>query len=264
VSESEPFLQQIRNTANVTLDVIIGNLNSNINTAYTQANSSYVQANSAYTEANIAYIEAANAYGQANAAYTQANVASVIAQAAYGQANLGIGIAEAAYGEANTAISASGVTAGTYGSGVQIPVVTFDARGRALHAVNQSLAQFSPTTSGVVPPSGGGTTNFIRADGQWASPAAIASQLLGGNGYVKLSSGLILQWGTANFGTGGIGNQIFFPTAFSTCYAVVATRNGTNLDAPAFGVNNINSSYFYGVCDTGSNNLSACWIAIGS
>lgn len=31
-------------------------------------------------------------------------------------------------------------------------------------------APFSPTTGGGVPPSGGGTTNFLRADGTWAVP----------------------------------------------------------------------------------------------
>ena len=30
---------------------------------------------------------------------------------------------------------------------------------------------FNDTTEGVVPASGGGTTNFLRADGTWATPA---------------------------------------------------------------------------------------------
>lgn len=36
----------------------------------------------------------------------------------------------------------------------------------------QALQQFSPTLPGAVPPSGGGTSNFLRADGQWVSPVA--------------------------------------------------------------------------------------------
>ena len=34
-----------------------------------------------------------------------------------------------------------------------------------------SLSLFSPTTAGTVPPSGGGTANFLRADGTWAAPS---------------------------------------------------------------------------------------------
>jgi hypothetical protein len=33
-----------------------------------------------------------------------------------------------------------------------------------------TIAEFTPTTPGVVPPSGGGTTNYLRADGGWATP----------------------------------------------------------------------------------------------
>jgi hypothetical protein len=32
---------------------------------------------------------------------------------------------------------------------------------------------FTSTTKGLVPPSGGGTVNFLRADGQWARPVAV-------------------------------------------------------------------------------------------
>lgn len=35
-----------------------------------------------------------------------------------------------------------------------------------------SVATFGSGASGVVPASGGGTTNFLRADGSWAAPAA--------------------------------------------------------------------------------------------
>ena len=39
-----------------------------------------------------------------------------------------------------------------------------------------SVATFGTGASGVVPASGGGTSNFLRADGSWAAPA-------GGSGY---------------------------------------------------------------------------------
>ena len=35
----------------------------------------------------------------------------------------------------------------------------------------KQVETFNGTTEGVVPASGGGTTNFLRADGTWATPA---------------------------------------------------------------------------------------------
>ena len=35
----------------------------------------------------------------------------------------------------------------------------------------KQVETFTATTEGVVPASGGGTTNFLRADGTWATPA---------------------------------------------------------------------------------------------
>ena len=35
----------------------------------------------------------------------------------------------------------------------------------------KQVEQFSSVVEGVVPASGGGTTNFLRADGTWATPA---------------------------------------------------------------------------------------------
>ena len=34
----------------------------------------------------------------------------------------------------------------------------------------KQVETFNGTTEGVVPASGGGTTNFLRADGTWATP----------------------------------------------------------------------------------------------
>ena len=35
----------------------------------------------------------------------------------------------------------------------------------------KQVETFTDTTEGVVPASGGGTTNFLRADGTWVAPA---------------------------------------------------------------------------------------------
>lgn len=49
-----------------------------------------------------------------------------------------------------------------------------------------SVATFGAGASGVVPASGGGTVNFLRADGAWAAPIATAS---GTSSYVDLGAG---------------------------------------------------------------------------
>ena len=35
----------------------------------------------------------------------------------------------------------------------------------------KQVEQFTPSTEGVVPASGGGTTNYLRADGTWSAPS---------------------------------------------------------------------------------------------
>lgn len=44
-----------------------------------------------------------------------------------------------------------------------------------------TVAEFSSTSAGVVPASGGGTTNFLRADGTWAAPPGGGGGSPGGN-----------------------------------------------------------------------------------
>lgn len=73
---------------------------------------------------------------------------------------------------------------GPAGSNGPIPstdITDATAAGRAMITAPSVIAQtallslFTPTTKGVVPPSGGGTENFLRADGNWAA-------VLGGGG----------------------------------------------------------------------------------
>lgn len=51
------------------------------------------------------------------------------------------------------------------------------------------LAVFTSTDQGVVPQSGGGTTNFLRADGVWAAPAGSGGVPDGDYGDITVSSG---------------------------------------------------------------------------
>lgn len=62
---------------------------------------------------------------------------------------------------------------GTFGSGTQVPQITVDAKGRitGISSINiSSTSIFTSLSPGIVPPSGGGNTNFLRADGVWVSP----------------------------------------------------------------------------------------------
>lgn len=62
-----------------------------------------------------------------------------------------------------------------------------------------SVSLFTATTSGIVPASGGGSTNFLRADGSWAAPPSggevnTASNVGGGAGVWKDKSGVDLRF----------------------------------------------------------------------
>jgi len=91
--------------------------------AYDQANTANVLAQAAFNQANTANVVAQSAYGQAN-------TANVVAQAAFNKANSANVLAQAAFNQANTDVTNINATAGTYGSGSLVPVITVAANGR--------------------------------------------------------------------------------------------------------------------------------------
>jgi len=92
------------------------------------------------------------------------------------------------------------------------------------------------------------------------------------NGYQKLPSGLILQWGktsttaipiSSNGGTYTITLPITFPTAFLTAVVSSNSRSGYNVSTGVGGAENTyNTSQFTVVTEPGSTN-GVNWIAIG-
>jgi hypothetical protein len=87
--------------------------------------------------------------------------------------------------------------------------------------------------------------------------------LLATNGWQKLPSGLIIQWGLT--GTGGTVTTVF-PIAFPTaCFSVVATANGTTGGADEVELSTVTAVQFIanhansGVNSSGNSR----WIAIG-
>lgn len=101
---------------------------------------------------------------------------------------------------------------------------------------------FTSTLLGCVPASGGGTTNFLRADGTWAAPPG------GGSTTLTLAPGLGNSAGTYNPGTQTVTNggtvypQFFYYgqasscTVNSTCAASAANDSGYALTATAAGL----------------------------
>ena len=75
--------------------------------------------------------------------------------------------------------------------------------------VTAMLNQFSSSLQGVVPSSGGGTSNFLRADGSWAVPA--------GTGTVTIASG------TASLGTTSIASGSCASTVTVSASGVLST-----------------------------------------
>jgi hypothetical protein len=122
--------------------------NTNINTAQSTATSAGSFAN--------------GAFGQANTALNNANIGGIYANLAFGQANSAASFANGAFTKANTAVTsvtgtsgqisssggttptvaliATSVSAGTYGGSTAIPVITFDAYGRATSAANATIS----------------------------------------------------------------------------------------------------------------------------
>ena len=136
-------------------------------------------------------------------------------------------------GAITTTLSTTGVAPATYGSATEVPVFAVGADGRILAVTNTTITSagtvtsvdatssgtnaaaltitgnpittsgildfqlntFTDTIPGVVPASGGGTANFLRADGQWANPpgggggTVISVNVAGANGFAGMSSG---------------------------------------------------------------------------
>jgi len=140
--------------------------------------------------------------------------------------------------------------------------------GHAIKAILNLLPLFTSLVKGLVPKSGGGTTNFLRADGTWAAPAGsgltvLRSYLAGlglsmaSNTVVGIAAGVAadsanavmmtlsaFQKSTAGAWTSGSGNNGMgngLTIANSTWYHVILANNGGTpdvyLDTSATGAN---------------------------
>lgn len=90
------------------------------------------------------------------------------------------------------------------------------------------------------------------------NPASLAA-----NGYQKLPSGLIIQWGLCPDNNGTVMTQtlpIAFPNDFLN---VVISQNGTTITPRPFAAAIMNNSQFAFLCPSGSSGLGSRFVAIG-
>jgi len=165
----------------------------------------------------------------------------------------------------------SGASAGTYGSSSAVPVITVDSKGRITSVTTQSIStgsgtvtsvdvtsanaaitvlgspittsgtinltanNFTSSNPGVVPGSGGGTTNFLRADGTWSAPpggtGTVTSVAASGgttgltfSGSPVTTSGTLTLGGTLAIASGGTGQT----TASGAINALVPSQGGNS------------------------------------
>jgi hypothetical protein len=118
---------------------------------------------------------------------------------------------------------ATSASAGTVATSAQV-VATLNTSPTTLLSV-ALLPSFSPTTPGVVPLSGGGTTNFLRADGSWAAPPG------GGGNISGLTSGQIPIAGSAT----SLVSSVAAPAGTIVGTTDTQTLSNKTLVAPALG-----------------------------
>lgn len=130
------------------------------------------------------------------------------------------------------------------------------------------LPVFTSGAQGVVPASGGGTANFLRADGTWQQPTLGSS--VTGNGYYKYPGGLIMQWGafntTTNAGTQAVTFPIAFPSAVFSINLTMSCAAGVGGAGSWENFLRSQSNTGFTVSNVASSN-NACtnfWMAIGA
>lgn len=140
----------------------------------------------------------------------------------------------------------------SYGKNAYIDIQTSSAGVSSINLSNADSMK-AKTPSATSNDTNIATTAFVNNAG-----AVVKSKSLASDGYVKLSSGLIIQWGTA------VGGTTTFPIPFTsaTSYSLgVGYNESEAADKMRGGVNNLTSTGFKWV--RYSTSSKECWIAIG-
>jgi hypothetical protein len=193
VSQELVFFQQVRNTANVTLDIVLGQVNTAIGVAYSQANTAYGQANTATSVGQAAYNQANTSYSQANtatqigqAAFTEANSAYSYAGSAYNLASSTLSILETSLNTVNNNISqAVSIAEGAY---YQANTGTQDAQAAYAQA-NSAYAQAITATSDAQGAYAEANSAYSYADSAYALASAADNTAIAANAATGVSAG---------------------------------------------------------------------------
>ena len=135
-------------------------------------------------------------------------------------------------------VGTSTITGGVSGNFLYDNAGVLGERGAA--ATTAVLVQFSPTTQGVVPLSGGGSTNFLRADGSWTQVAftnlsgtATSGQLPADVLYRDVSTTTTVGYLFTSFNGGTISTGTFTPAAANGNYQYYTNNGAHTFAAPA-------------------------------
>jgi len=166
---------------------------------------------------------------------------------------------------ASQSASAVAITGGTITGITDLTVADGGTGASTITANSVILGNGASTLSGnLVAP--GTSGNVLKSNGTtWTSAAFNFDASLTANGWQKISSGLILQWGeTANINADST-LSVTFPLAFTTsCFQVLATGTATTSGAGEVSLNtrDLTTSTFTMVND-GGKDTTARWFAIG-
>lgn len=142
--------------------------------------------------------------------------------------------------------------------------------GLTYHQVTVNLDQFGASQVGIVPQSGGGTTNFLRADGSWAPPGVAGGITFSGSVTVGHcpqigSSSTLVDAGAPCGGAGGpptgaAGNGLTgtYPNPGLSSTAV------TTITAAAYGDASVTSAPYNAVCNGSTDDSGAFSSALAS
>ena len=123
----------------------------------------------------------------------------------------------------------------------------------------------SPAFTGTptAPTAATGTQTTQLATTSFANPAFNAS----GNGYVKLPSGIIFQWGTGNTSSSNPAT-VTFPIAFpNNCFSITATVSGVSDGKRSAGIGTFSTSsatVYTGEGSGGNEPFNFNWLAVGN
>lgn len=135
------------------------------------------------------------------------------------------------------------------------------AAGTALDITNTSQLLAALRAAGVfqTPPLGDRSTRAATMACFSQEYAAVHA----GNGYQKLPSGLILQWGTYSVVTAGVAVPVTFPIAFPTgCYSVVVCQSSVSTATQSAWVSASPTTTGFSGSGTAAGGV-AYWMAIG-